>query len=229
MKIGLLECDHVADKFLHISGTYPEMFASLLPDVEFQIYDACNGEFPESIDECDAYTTTGSRYSVYDKFDWILQLKDFIFQLHQKEKKFVGVCFGHQMIAEALGGKVLKSEKGWNVGLHSFEIIAKESWMNPFQQNINFLMMCQDQVIKMPANSKIVAQSDNCSVGMFTVGENMLGIQAHPEFTNEYEKAFMLSRVDRIDEKTIQKAIESLEKSPDKKLIRAWIMNFLKR
>ncbi len=228
MKIGLLECDHVADKFVDISGTYPDMFAALLPDVEFQLYDVCNGEFPESIDECDAYTTTGSRFSVYDKLDWISQLKDFIYQLHQKEKKFVGVCFGHQMMAEALGGKVLKSEKGWNVGVHSFEIVSKESWMDPFQQNLNLLMMCQDQIVRMPENSKILASSANCPVGIFKVGENMLGIQAHPEFSKDYEKAFMLSRTDRIGEEKIQKALDSLEKAPDKSLIRDWIMNFLK-
>ena len=139
MKIGLLECDHVADKFVAISGTYPEMFAALLPEVEFQLYDVCNGEFPQSVDECDAYTSTGSKFSVYDEIDWILQLKDFVFQLYKNDKKFIGVCFGHQIMAEALGGKVLKSEKGWNVGIHPFEIALKENWMDPFQQNLNLL------------------------------------------------------------------------------------------
>ncbi len=227
MKIGLLECDHVAEKFVDISGTYPEMFAALLPAIEFRIYDAFNGEFPESIDDCEAYMSTGSGFSVYDEIDWVLQLKEFVFQLFKNQKKFVGVCFGHQMIAEALGGKVLKYEKGWNVGIHPFEILTEESWMDPFQKKFNLLMMCQDQIVRMPANSKILAQADDCSVGMFKVENSMLGIQAHPEFSNDYEKAFMLSRADRIGKEKVQKAIESLENSPDKSLVSDWIMNFL--
>jgi GMP synthase-like glutamine amidotransferase len=227
MKIGLLECDHVAEKYRHIGGDYQDMFENLLPDIVFEFYDVCNGHFPESVDDCEGYMCTGSKHSVYDNVDWVKQLKEFVFQLYKNEKLFVGVCFGHQMLAEALGGKVLKSEKGWNVGVHQFEIIAQENWMTPFQQQFNLLMMCQDQVIGMPENSKVLAQTNDCSVGMFKVGESMLGIQAHPEFSKDYEKALMLDRVERIGKEKVQKALDSLEKSPDKNLVSDWIMNFL--
>jgi GMP synthase-like glutamine amidotransferase len=227
MKIGLLECDHVAEEFSHISGTYPEMFKVLLPEIEFAVFDVCNGKFPDSIDECEAYICTGSRQSVYENIEWIKQLKDFVFQLHKNQKLFVGICFGHQILAEALGGKVLKSEGGWNVGVHEFEMISKENRMTPFQPKFNLLMMCQDQVVEMPENSRLLAQSKDCSIAMFSVGESMLGIQAHPEFSKKYEKALMLDRIDRVGEFRVQKALESLEKSIDKDLIATWIFNFI--
>jgi len=227
MKIGLLECDHVIEKFQHIGGDYRDMFTKLLPELEFRFYNVCNGQFPESLDDCEAYICTGSRHSVYENIDWIKQLKDFVFQLYENEKKFVGVCFGHQMLAEALGGKVLKSEGGWNVGVHQFEMNSKESWMTPFQQKFNLLMMCQDQVVKMPKNSELLARSDDCSVGMFKVGDNMLGIQAHPEFSINYEKALMLDRIDLIGEEKVKKSLNSLDKSLDNSLIRDWITGFL--
>jgi GMP synthase-like glutamine amidotransferase len=227
MKIGLLESDHVSEKYLSISGTYPQMFAKLLPEVEIISFDVLNGQFPKSVDDCEAYICTGSKYSVYEDIDWIKQLKDFVFQLYKKEKKFVGVCFGHQMLAEALGGKVLKSGKGWNVGVHPFGIAIKEEWMDPFQETFDLIMMCQDQVVELPDNSKLLAHADDCFVGMFKVGDTMLGIQAHPEFSKEYEKALMLDRIDRIGEEKVQKAIKSFEKSPDQGLIGRWIVKFL--
>ena len=229
MKVGLLECDHVAEKYRSISGTYPQMFAELLPDVEFVNFDVINGHFPNTVDECQAYICTGSKYSVYQEIDWIENLKGFVAELYQHQKRFVGVCFGHQLLAEALGGKVLKNGYGWNVGIHPFEILSQEQWMTPFKQQIQLLMMCQDQVVSLPKNAKLLAKADDCSVGIFKVGESMLGIQAHPEFSKQYEKFLMLDRIDRIGPEKVKKAIQSLENAPDKDLIASWILNFLQK
>lgn len=228
MKIGLLECDHVSEKYRHLGGDYRDMFADLLPQLEFRFYDVCNGQFPGSVHECEGYMCTGSRHSVYENIDWIKQLKDFVQQLYTEQKLFVGVCFGHQMMGEALGGKVMKSPGGWNVGVHHFEMLAHENWMSPFQQEINLLMMCQDQVVEMPPDSKLLARTAYCPVGMFTVGETMLGIQAHPEFPISYEKALLTDRIDRIGDAKVEKALESLKLQTDRDLLVEWIMRFLK-
>src|SRR5215217_7450772 len=112
MKVGLLECDHVREELLHIAGDYRQMFPALFsqvaPDWEFRFYGVCNGHFPESAGECDLYICTGSKFSVYDEEDWILRLKDFVKEIYESGKKYAGICFGHQMLAEALGGKVEK-------------------------------------------------------------------------------------------------------------------------
>src|SRR5919109_2643117 len=104
MKIGLLECDHVSEAYRHIAGGYPAMFASLLgryaPLLSLESFDVRNGELPGSPDTCDGYICTGSRYSVYDDAGWIQELKGLVRQLYSAAVPFVGICFGHQMLAE---------------------------------------------------------------------------------------------------------------------------------
>lgn len=228
MKIGLLECDHVAEQFRHIAGNYRDMFQALFPAVDFEFFDLCNGHFPDSVQRCDAFVCTGSKYSVYEKIDWILRLKAFVRELYTWQKGFLGICLGHQMLAEALGGKVQKSSVGWCVGVHSFDIIQKENWMQPFQQSVNLLMLCQDQVHVLPDNSKVLAATADCPMGMFRVGEKMLGIQAHPEFPKEYDKAIFSERLRRIGPQKVKSGMESLDLPVDATIVGEWIMNFLR-
>lgn len=231
MKIGLLECDHVREELIGIAGDYRQMFPLLFlkvaPDWEFTFYDVCNGEFPESVGACDAYICTGSKSSVYDDDEWIARLKSFVQEIHSSGQVFVGVCFGHQVLGEALGGKVRKSDAGWCVGVHRFEIIKTEDWMDPESPSFNLLMMCQDQVLQLPLGSTLLAQADNCPHAMFKVGGNMLGIQAHPEFSKEYDKALMELRVERIGQEKVDAGIESLEQPLNDVEVAGWIRNFI--
>ena len=226
-KIGLLECDHVLDELRYIAGDYQEMFSVFLPHFEFQFYDVINGQFPASLDDCDAYICTGSRHSVYEEIDWILQLKQFIREIYQSNKKYIGVCFGHQLLGEALGGKVWKSEKGWCVGVHQFEVHSQKNWMQPSLKNYQILMMCQDQVQVLPPNAEILASNEACKIAMFQVGNNMLGIQGHPEFSKEYDQALMQLRVERIGKEKVIQGIDSLKLPLDATIIAQWISNFV--
>jgi GMP synthase-like glutamine amidotransferase len=227
MKTGLLLCDHVKPPFLDIQGDYPDMFRAFLPELAFTDYDICRGHYPSSAAVCDVWITTGSVRSVYDDLGWIHWLKDFVGEIQHSGKKFVGTCFGHQMLAEALGGKVLKAQSGWSVGVHTFEVLHKASWMQPEISAFNLLMMCADQVVQLPPDSKVMASAPDCPVGMFTVGKNMLGIQAHPEFSVKYEKAVMDSRVQLIGVEKWEKANESLSSPVDQSLIKEWVLRFL--
>ncbi|TDE16785.1 glutamine amidotransferase-related protein [Dyadobacter psychrotolerans] len=231
MKIGLLECDHVREELLPIAGDYrqmfPALFAQVAPDWQFNFYDVFNGFFPESPDECDVYICTGSKNSVYDGEDWIFRLKDFVKLIYQSNKIFVGVCFGHQMLGEVLGGKVEKAPVGWCVGVHSFKLLQEESWMVPAQNDFNLLMMCQDQVVQLPVGAKLLARTADCPHAMFTIGKNMLGLQAHPEFPKNYDKALMQLRVDRIGESKVKSGIASLELPTHELLVADWIRKFV--
>lgn len=227
MKIGLLECDHVLPELSHFGGDYRDMFPALLPTLEFVPYDVCEGHFPGGIDDCDAWLCTGSRHSVYDGESWIQALKEFVWELHQAEKKFVGICFGHQLLGEALGGKVNKSERGWCVGVHTFSTLQTEPWMSPFLGSLNLLMSCQDQVSILPAGATVLASAPACEVGMFRVGNHMLGIQAHPEFPPAYARALMESRQARIGEETVQRARETFGLPLHAPAVADWILQFL--
>lgn len=235
LKIGLLECDHVRDEFRHIAGDYRDMFPALFqplaPDWEFVFYDVANGYFPSSIDECEVYICTGSKSSVYEDEPWIHTLKAFVADLYAHQKIYVGVCFGHQLLAEALGGKVQKSSVGWCVGVHEFKMLWAEgdgqSRIKPPQERLNLLMMCQDQVQVLPPDAQVLATAADCPVAMFQVGQRMLGVQAHPEFTVPYEEALMRSRVERIGETKTQQGLESLSQPLDSVLVARWIVEFV--
>jgi GMP synthase-like glutamine amidotransferase len=226
-KIGLLVCDHVLDQYVSINGTYPEMFAKLLPDLNLVNYYVCDNEFPDSLDDCEGYIATGSKYSVYDEIPWIIRLKSFISELDQARKKFVGVCFGHQLLAESTGGKVEKSEKGWSVGIGSFEILAQQAWMSKAPNPVNILMMCQDQVKMLPLDTIVLGKSAQIPYGIIQKGTHMLGIQGHPEFSKAYDRTLMEDRRVRMGNETVRKGIASLEKEVHREVLARWIVNFL--
>ena len=231
MKIGLLECDHVRDELKHIAGDYrqmfPALFAQVAPDWEFEFYDVCNGHFPDDTSECDAYICTGSKNSVYDNEEWIVRLQAFVRELRDSGKVYVAICFGHQLLGESLAGKVQKSEVGWCVGIHSFEVLKTEKWMAPSLSVFNLLMMCQDQVLQLPTGSLLLARTEDCPNAMFQVGDNMLGIQAHPEFSKEYDQALMELRVERIGQEKVATGISSLQMTLNDLEVASWIRNFI--
>ena len=225
MKVGLLECDDVVGRFPEVKGGYREMFAALLPDFSFRYYEAHRGQLPTSASECDAWMCTGSKYSVYDGSRWIADLAAFIRSL---DKPYVGICFGHQMLAHAMGGEVAKAKQGWGVGVLPLEILKKESWMEPPMQEVRIQHMHQDQVQKLPENSVLLGRRAHCEVGMFRIGETMLGIEGHPEFTVEYGAALINARRPQIGAQT-DRALNSLKEKSDGPVVGRWIERFLSR
>lgn len=231
MKLGILQCDRIGDEFLS-HGQYPERFAALLapvyPQITFKVFDAEYYELPSDIDAADAYLITGSRYGVNDGFAWIAQLEDFVRKLHLSEKKLIGICFGHQLIAKALGGKVTRWPKGWAVGISSNQVIQYKPWMNPAQSEFNLLASHQDQVMELPVGAEILASSDFCPYYMLQIGSNILSIQGHPEFTKSFSEELMHYRRHLLGEEVFQKGIESLNGHKDDQLLAHWMVHFLK-
>ncbi len=230
MKIGLLRCDKVLNELLPIAGDYPEAFENIFSayarDISLQVYDVLNGEYPDTLDECHGYITTGSKSSVYEKEKWITDLLGFIKSLYTHNIKFVGICFGHQLIAEALGGKCAESENGWGIGVKQVKIVKKKTWMQPELESYNLLVSHVDQIVKLPPDNEVLGTNDHCPNSMFTVGDRFLGIQAHPEFTPAYAEALMLSRIDRIGADMVATARESLSMELHIGAITCWIRNF---
>lgn len=227
MRAGLLICDHVLSQWRTQFGDYSDMFTQLFPEFDWQYYEVQKGQFPENITDCEVYFSTGSRHSVYDDLPWIGPLKAFIRELYAQAHYFVGFCFGHQVLGAALGGKVEKAAQGWSVGVQTFEIKSQKAWMQPYQDHINLLMMCQDQIIELPPQSEILGSSDLCPVGIFQVGETMLGIQAHPEFSKAYDRVLMETRKHIMGDAVVNHGMASLEMEVHRAVIRAWVLRFL--
>jgi GMP synthase-like glutamine amidotransferase len=229
MRIGLLECDDVTGRFPHIAGGYREMFAALLPDASFAHYEAHRGKLPASATECDAWLCTGSKYSVYDGLDWIEALSGFIRKAREPGTPFVGICFGHQMLAHALGGEVARAPQGWGVGILDLDITSPEPWMDPPRERVRLHHMHQDQVMRLPAGAVVLGRSAHCEVGMFRVGDSMLGIEGHPEFTPQFSEALIRARRGRIGAERSEAALASLRHPSDGSLVGRWISRFLRR
>ncbi|PPC75129.1 GMP synthase [Pokkaliibacter plantistimulans] len=232
MKIGILQCDDVNEKLQPRHGNYPEMFMALLreqdPALTFQTYRAMEGELPAHPDECDAYITTGSRHGVNDGFDWIADLEHLVRQLYEANKRLVGICFGHQLMAKALGGQVIKSEKGWGVGVSFNQLHAEQPWMSPWQQAMDLIVSHQDQVVGLPDNAQVLASSSFCPYYMVQYGDHLMSIQGHPEFSKAYSADLMQMRKGIIPENRVREGMASLNATLDDRLVLRWIVQFLR-
>ena len=230
-KLGILVCDHINEKLQEQFISYPRMFDSLFSqidgDFEVSYYFVIDNQFPENISECDAYMTSGSQFGANDDLPWIKNLIKFIQDLYHANKCFIGICFGHQLIAKALGGKVDKSNKGWGVGVHSSQIINKPAWMTEGIDNVDLIVSHQDQISQLPDDSKILSRNDFCPFSMIQVGDSFIGLQGHPEFTHQYSDCLMEIRKDRIPSDIISKGKLSLKMKTNSKEITQSLINFI--
>ena len=227
MTIGLLELDHVSRRYRDMGvPDYRELFEDLL-GAELRPYDVVAGELPSSADECDGWIATGSRQSVYDQLDWIPSAAAFVRDVRDAERPYVGICFGHQLLAWALGGTVEKAAYGWGAGVRTLQVVRSEPWMDPPARQLRLHHMHQDQVTSVPDGGVVLACADHCEVAMFRVGDRMLGMQAHPEFTAAYARALIETRVDLIGEERSNEALASIDDPTDDRIAAEWMASFL--
>ncbi len=233
MRIGLLECDHVDERYRPVAGDYADMFSTMVDaadsDAEVVRYDARNGVLPQRPDDCDAWLCTGSRASVYDGDTWIEHLAGFVRAVHAAPVPFVGICLGHQLLAHALGGRVERATAGWGVGALGMEVIRPRPWMSPRQPSVTLLYSHQDQVVALPPDGSVLGTATHCPVAMLAVGDHMVGIQAHPEFRAGYLRSLLQDRVDRIGAARTTAALDSLSAPTDERAVARWILGFMRR
>lgn len=231
MKIGILICDNVRPELEAEHGNYKQMFRKLLHSIDdtldLRFYWVNHREFPQDINECDAYITSGSKSSVLDSEQWIDEVEQLVYQIFHAGIPFIGICFGHQMLAKALGGKVAKAQVGWGVGAATTPILAHQAWMTPGQSSVNLLVSHQDQVLSLPPEGKVLAGNDFCPISIMQVGAKALGIQAHPEFCAPYSKALIDVRKDTIPLAVQTKGVTSLKLPTDGLLVTQWMLNFI--
>lgn len=233
MRLGILKTDDIHVDLVGQHGEYPHMFAELLqpvePTLELVAYEVQRGEYPEHIQEVDAYLITGSKASVYDDLPWIAPLEEFIRQLHAEQKPVVGICFGHQLIASALGGRTVKSEKGWGVGVHSCVFRQSVEGMAEAGEQFKVYVNHQDQVVALPEGAEVLAGNEFCPNGLMRIDRHMLSWQGHPEFSEQFERDFLDLRRDLIPPDRWEEAQATMDQMPDQDRIARWIVEFLKQ
>lgn len=224
MKIAILETGRPPGNLAERFGRYPAMFQRLLGD-EFEIesYDVAAGELPEPRNGHDAVLITGSPAGVYDPLPWIAPLEDFI--RRASDSKMIGICFGHQIMAQALGGQVVKSERGWGAGLQRYSVVRVEPWMDAVDE-ITVPASHQDQVVLQPPNTELVATSDFTPFAALSwTGRRAISFQFHPEFCPDFAAALIERRRDVLPDP--DGAIASLDAPNDSARVAGWIRHFL--
>ena len=224
MKLAILETGRPPAALTTRFGDYPAMFATMLgPEFELEVFDVQSGELPTESEHA-AYLITGSPAGVYDDLPWIAPLLHFIRTV--TDTKLVGICFGHQALAEALGGKVEKSNKGWGIGLQRYAIDRRQPWMDG-ESAISVPASHQDQVVIQPPNTQVVASSDFTPFAGFAWTDRpAISFQFHPEFEPDYAKALIAQRHDRLP--SPDAATASLDAPTDRTRVAEWIRRFLK-
>jgi GMP synthase-like glutamine amidotransferase len=224
MKVAILETGRPPGSLEEQFGSYAAMFARMLgPDFETESYDVEAGELPNDPNAHGAYLITGSPAGVYEPLPWIAPLCSFIRAADQAN--MVGVCFGHQVMTEALGGHVEKSDKGWGAGLHRYDIVRPEPWMDG-ASSVAIPASHQDQVVVQPPKTAVVAQSTFTPfAGLAWTDRPAISFQFHPEFAPEYAKALIEKRYDIVPNPDA--AIASLDAPNDNERVASWIRRFL--
>lgn len=200
MIIGLLQCGLIPEELEGVHRQYPGMFRDLLGEDSFDYreYAVVNNELPASIDEADGWLLTGSRHGAYESHDWIPPLENFLREVYQSGKPIVGICFGHQILAQALGGKVVKFDRGWSVGPVTYSLDSGET--------LDVIAFHQDQVISLPPGAETFGRTDFCEHAFVRYGDRALSIQPHPEFRPEYLEDLLRTRGDVLPPAIIDRA-----------------------
>lgn len=209
----------------------PDRFQSAvspwLPEAKWHISSAVNDPLP-SAESYDGYLITGGKYSVFESYDWQDRLLAFIYELDKKAIPLVGICYGHQAIATALGGKTVRSDKGWGIGLMDMRVIDRPDWLAAPDRPLKLHSMHQDQVSDIPVGAKLLLSSDFCPIGGFYKDKTYLAIQQHPDFTKEVNRHLIEKRRERIGEQKAETALGGLEGQDDTAISAKWIADFFK-
>lgn len=233
MKITIIQTGEVPEPLRPQFGDYPAMFERMFDATDNGFsYDHVtvgdSGVLPDP-SGLEAIAITGSPAGVYDDLPWIEPLRDFIRAAYEAGTPMVGICFGHQIMADALGGDVRKSEKGWGLGRHSYSVAQRPGFMADAPGTLAVACSHQDQVITAPESAEVILSTPfTPNAGLYYRSGKALSFQPHPEFPEDYARALLEWRRGRIADEQVDKALSSFDIQSNSDLLRTYIGRFLK-
>lgn len=228
MRICILHIGHTepGEKPKHLPS--PQRFRNALephlPDAQWTVISAVKDQLPAPA-EFDGYIITGGKYSVFEDYDWQDRLFDFIRAAHAQQIKLIGICYGHQAIAHALGGAVERSPKGWGVGIMPVDV-TRQTGFAQAETGVMLHAMHQDQVSQAPQGADVFLSSSFCPISGFTLGDHFLAIQQHPDFNPDINRDLINKRIERIGDRA-QDALDTCAGHDDTETSVIWMARFL--
>ncbi|WP_424830987.1 type 1 glutamine amidotransferase [Ruegeria sp.] len=223
MKIGILVTGHPPDELYDQFGEYDGMFRKLLDGngFEFETFAVVDNQFPSSIVDADGWVITGSRHGAYEDHPWIPPLEELIRAIRDAGQPLIGVCFGHQIIAQALGGTVEKFQGGWAVGRTSYDFDGDTVTLNAWHQ---------DQVTRLPKGACVLGSNDFCKNAMVAYGDTIWTVQAHPEYGDDFISGLVRTRGKGVvPDNLLQDAVNRAGGQDDNSAIGRHMAEFLKK
>ena len=222
---------HVDSKSVDIAGDYPELFADLLAGrgIELVRYDVDLGRLPDSVHECNGWMCGPSRSSTYEGLPWQADAEALLREIVNVEVPYVGICFGHQLLAQALGARVERAADGWQVGAHDYELVEQTSWMEPPTERITLIASHQDQVAELPEGAALLFRGADGGCPdrrLHPRRASAWTLQPHPEFIAPLADHLLAGRVALIGEGRVSAARASLAQPLDNARVAGWIAGF---
>jgi glucosinolate gamma-glutamyl hydrolase len=222
-------------------GDFDRMFLDLLaePGQTWDVFDVEHGHFPADAAAYDGFVITGSPASAYDDLPWLRDLSALLRESHARKQALLGVCFGHQALAQALGGDVQPNPRGWDVGIREVHF-APGAELPAFgsagggratvPQPLRILELHRDAVMRLPPGAVALASSDQTACEMFTLGDHVLGMQGHPEFETDVVRVALgrLQQAGALTTEQIAASTATLSAAPDTAFLRDWLRGFLR-
>lgn len=228
MRIGVLEAGRIpadmADRHHGFGPMMERLLQAAEPSARVAVYPVLDGVFPASPQAEDGWLVTGSRHGVYEDLPWMRTLKDFLRRAVAARVPVVGICFGHQILAEAMGGQVEKSDRGWGLGVQRYA--TRRSGL---PSSFAIQAMHQDQVVGLPPGAEVIAGSDFCPYAALAYGDAAVSFQGHPEFEAPFVRELIERRRGALfPEAEADAALASVDGPTDASLVGRWIADFFK-
>ena len=222
MRIGILLVDNLAPDLASIAGDYDELYRWVFdaPDVELEFHAAHLGQLPPSVRGVDAWVIGGSRASAYDDVPWIHGLRDFVREAYLADMTLIGICFGHQLIADVLGGKAGPADIGWNAGARTY----RRNDGSTFE----LLASHRDQVLELPHGGEVTVRSEHCPISGFRIGHQVITIQPHPEFSGELGAELYAGRRHLLGDDAVDRAVASGDTGLARREISDGLLDFVR-